>query len=198
MLLPARQGPDPPTLVGSRSYSHDYSRILLPVTCCQSRLAERAGPPDPGVLGLGAEFPSGSISPPRRSAIEPPKEPPDSTVWERQRARPSPSRPGQQFRARRYWHEYRANHRNSPSAFGGRARRMAQAAHGLFRPMVVAWQKRPGCLRIAVTGEVYGPVDRSGQVIDQPGCLPSTAGFHTWRATRRKLPPMIAAISAAG
>lgn len=137
---------------------------------------------------------------------EPPKEPPDSTIWARLRGRPvpPPSRPGQQFRARRYWHEYRANHRNSPSAFRGRAHRMAQAAHGLFRPMVVAWQKRPGCVRIAVTGEVGscdridGPVDRSGQVIDEPGCLPSAAGFHTWRATRRKLPPMIAAISAAG
>jgi hypothetical protein len=77
---------------------------------------------------------------------------------------------------------------------------MAQAAHGLFRPMVVARQKQPGCVRIAVyaVGQIYGPVDRSGQVIDGPGCLPSAAGFHTWRATRRKLPPMIAAISAAG
>ena len=83
---------------------------------------------------------------------EPPEEPPDSTIWARRRGRPvpPPSRPGKQFRARRYWHEYRANHRNSPSAFGGRAHRMAQAAHGLFRPMVVAWQKRPGCVRIAV------------------------------------------------
>jgi hypothetical protein len=36
VLLPARQGPDPPALVGSRSNSHDYFRILLPVICCQS------------------------------------------------------------------------------------------------------------------------------------------------------------------
>jgi hypothetical protein len=33
---------------------------------------------------------------------------------------------------------------------------MAQAAHWLFRPMVVAWQKRPGCVRIAVTTHIDG------------------------------------------
>lgn len=57
------------TLARSRNNRNNYSRMLLPVICCQSRLAEMTEPPDPGVLAAGAEFPSRSISPPRRSAI---------------------------------------------------------------------------------------------------------------------------------